>query len=331
MSRSNISPILILAYKRPDTTMHLINALRQVKPKLIYISINIPDKKNILDSEKNNKVLEIIKNINWKCKIKINKKNNLDSYSSYKHAISWFFKIEKEGIILEDDLIPHKSFFIFCSKLLKKYRHNKTITHINGTSFIHPSNKNKKNLFFFSNFFFSWGFATWRRAIIKHDEQMLDWPKLKKSSFLKRVNNSNFFLSYWKKIFNDQYLNKLKAWDYRWVYSNWKNKSLSIVPSVNLIKNIGFNKDATHTINKTWYSNFPIYNLKLSGRYPKIVKTNIDYDDWIVENFLSKQSKFYLFIKKNLSLDNKFFFIFKLLYKFINYNFQRFCRKEFRY
>jgi hypothetical protein len=39
----------------------------------------------------------------------------------------------------------------------------------------------------------------------------------------------------------------LDTWDYQWQFAVLKNKGLVICPSVNLISNLGFGEDATHT------------------------------------------------------------------------------------
>ena len=40
-------------------------------------------------------------------------------------ATNWFFENEDYGIILEDDLVPDKSFFEYCEILLDKYKEKK--------------------------------------------------------------------------------------------------------------------------------------------------------------------------------------------------------------
>jgi hypothetical protein len=37
------------------------------------------------------------------------------------------------------------------------------------------------------------------------------------------------------------------TWDFQWAYTNLMSHALSIVPRVNLLENIGFGPDATHT------------------------------------------------------------------------------------
>ena len=312
--------VLLLLYKRPETTVHVINALKIVKPKLIYISINIPPtNKSHENFENYKKVLRLVKEIDWKCELKIKKrKKHLSSYNSYKNAIKWFFKNEKEGIILEDDTVPNKSFFIFCDRLLKKYRHNNQIVQICGTSFINRK-KIVKDSYIFSNYSLGWGYATWRRSINEYDEQMKDWPEIKKKKKLLKIINNKGFLYYWTIKFDAQYKNKSKHWDERWLYSNWKNKKLSIIPKKHLVKNIGMGISATHTKTKHWYSNLKTQEMKYINKHPKKISPNLEYDNWLNinvfgVNFLYLRQK----LIKNKIIRNKFIYgMLKTIYKII--------------
>lgn len=311
--------VLLLLYKRPETTVHVLNSLKKAKPKSIYISINIPPANNNEDLIKHRKVLGLLKEINWKCKLKIKKrKKHLNSYSSYKSAIKWFFENEKEGIILEDDTVPNKSFFIFCRKLLKKYKNNKKIAQICGTSFVNRK-KVLNESYIFSNYSLGWGYATWKRSVDDYDEKMKDWPEIKKKKLLLNVFDDKGFLNFWTKKFNTQYNNNSQHWDERWLYSNWKNKKLSIIPKKHLVKNIGIGVDATHTKTKHWYSKLQTQEIKYINKHPKKIFANLEYDNWLNINVFGTN---FLYIRqkiiKNKLINNKLIFgLIKIVYKIV--------------
>jgi hypothetical protein len=313
-------PILLLLYKKPKTTIQVINALKKVKPKFIYISINVPPlNKNDQDYNNYKKVLKLVEEINWKCDLKIKKrKKHLSAYNSMKNSVDWFFENEKEGIVLEDDTIPNKSFFTFCSQLLKKYRYNKKIAMICGVCF-DKKKKNNRESYFFSNIPSMWGYATWRRTVIDYDDKMKDWLKIKKNLF-SDFTNDKFFIKYWKKIFFDAYKKKFLSYDYQMFYSNLKNKKLCIVPKINLVKNIGFGKEATHTKTKEWFSELETQEL-IKIKHPKLITPDQSYDIWqnnnvfkIKHNYFKKKMKNYKIFKYKL-----IFKISKILYKIIEY------------
>jgi hypothetical protein len=43
------------------------------------------------------------------------------------------------------------------------------------------------------------------------------------------------------------YRNEIDTWDYPWTASVWFHNGLTATPNVNLVSNIGFGPDATHT------------------------------------------------------------------------------------
>jgi hypothetical protein len=319
------TPILVIAYARPETTIHVIDALRKIKAQSIYIFQGIPDaKKSSKDFKNYLRVTKLIKNINWNSKVKIKKQKKIDSYSAWKLAVRWFFRNEKEGIILEDDTVPNKSFFFFCSKLLKKYRNNKKIAQICGTSFLNQKNSTNES-YILSNYSLGWGWATWRRSIKDFDEKMEDWPKMKKNNSLLKIINDRKFLYYWTKIFDNEYKNLSKAWDQRWLYSNWKNKKLSIIPKKHLVQNIGFGENATHTKFKHWYSDLETNELKYVDKHPRKIIANLEYDYWINTNVFGIDFHY----AKQKILQNKILKS-KLIFFFIRILFIRIIKPIFR-
>jgi hypothetical protein len=86
--------------------------------------------------EKVNLVRKIVTTIDWPCKTRtLFSKYNLGCKIAVSHGIKWFFENEEEGIILEDDCLPHLDFFLFCEKLLEKYRNDERILTITGDNF----------------------------------------------------------------------------------------------------------------------------------------------------------------------------------------------------
>lgn len=297
------TPILLMVYIKPSTTLKVINRLREIQPPKIYISVNVPLKKKF-EIKKNKKVIEIIKTIDWKCKIVLKKrKKHVDAYTSYKDAINWFFKNENEGIILEDDTLPNKSFFYFCEKMLKIYRNDKRISQVCGSSFINK--KSIRDKYSFSNYTLCWGYATWKRSIKDFDEKMKDWPYLKKNNYLFQIIKDKKFVEYWCDIFDIQYSKKFRAWDYIWLYSNWKKNKFSIIPHKHLIKNIGFVKEATHTKirYKDWYNNLETEEFKNLSIKKKSLKPDISYDLWISKKIFKINT---IYIKKKIQILKKF-------------------------
>ena len=172
-------PVLILAYNRPTFTKKLIAALKTIKPKKIYISCDGP-KNNQEDINNCKKTRDIFNSINWTRDIKKNFfPYNLGCRKSISKGINWFFKFEKQGIILEDDCIPTNYFFYFCNKMLIKYKNNTKVHCIGGVNFLKKKNINES--YYFSKYNHCWGWATWKKSWELNDVNIKFWPKFKKS------------------------------------------------------------------------------------------------------------------------------------------------------
>ena len=243
------TPILIIAWKRPQKTRELINVIKEINPDNLYIACDGPKNEN---PEEDNKVRETRKLLLTSFK-EVNKKkyllskNNQGCKLGVSNAVNWLFKHEKEGIILEDDCIPHLDFFRFCQEMLENYRNDERIWSITG----HNQQNNIQRgsgTYYFSKYPRSWGWATWKRSWAKYDRDITDWPKIKSKGILKNQLRNNIELKYWEKILDSIYYhNYPNTWDYQWSLSSFLNSGLTIVPNKNLIKNIGFDEEATHT------------------------------------------------------------------------------------
>ena len=288
------TPILLLLFNRPNLTKKLILNLKKVKPKKIYINIDGPRKNNEEDSRLCKEVTDLIKkNINWKSKInfKINKKN-FGCRNSVSKAINWFFSYEKYGIILEDDCIPKKTFFEFCTRMLSVYEYTNQIKVISGSNF---QNKkiNSKN-YYFSKYAHCWGWATWRRSWKEFDNKMRFWKAFSESKKWQQLHSSSFEEKYWRRKFNLSHLNKIDSWAYPWLASVWYNNGLSITPCYNLVENIGFDSNATHTYGLKSKYNYEIQkNKKLNFFKKNKIKINSKADQFTFNNFFNGKYNFW--------------------------------------
>ena len=306
-------PILVLGYNRPEHIKKLILSLRKVRPKIIYISLDGP-KNNLTDKKKNESVKKEIEKIDWKCKIK-KKYNttNLGCRESVSTGISWFFRKNRFGIILEDDCIPNKSFFIFCQKIDAKYSNNQKVFAISGSNFF---NRTIKNDFFFSKYNHCWGWATWSRAWKYYDNKLTFWSKWKYSKQWKHFHDNMLEKKYWEKIFDNVLKRKIDSWAYVWTCCVWRKNGLTIIPKKNLIENIGFDMNATNTIdNKKIYKKASELKLKKNLNFKISISPLKENDAFVFENhFKGKYSLWPWMIIKLLKMfaKNPLIFFIKL-------------------
>jgi hypothetical protein len=241
------SPILFLIFNRPDVTQQVFDQIKKVKPPRLYIAADGPRKNK--ENEKNLCYeTRLIKNqIDWDCEVKtLFREENLGCKYAVSSAISWFFENEEEGIILEDDCLPENDFFAFCDELLNMYRNDNRIRHIGGSNF-QMGKRWGCDSYYFSNLTHVWGWASWRRAWRDYDVELSSYKNIELLSVFNSIFNNNSIAEEWNSIFNQLLANKIDTWDYQLTITNLLNNGLSIIPNVNLIQNIGFGPNATHT------------------------------------------------------------------------------------
>ncbi len=249
-------PILILAFNRPYEISILFELLSKIKPDKIYINQDGPRDNNTTDYDLCKKVKDIVLKPNWECKVytKFNE-NNKGCRDSVHKGINWFFEHEEKGIILEDDCIPSISFFTFCDKMLKKYQDDSRIHIVSGSNF-QKNNIVGKGDYYFSKYAHCWGWATWKRAWKKYDNNLSFWNTLEKSNNWSNLHEDKLEKKYWINILNKVKKKKIDSWAYVWQASIWNNNGVTITPNKNLVKNIGFNENATHTISTKEFNEF---------------------------------------------------------------------------
>jgi hypothetical protein len=302
------NPILFLVFNRPYTTSKVFEKICQAKPPRLYVAGDGPRKNFSGEEEKVNQVRDISTRIDWPCELKtLFRDKNLGCKKGVSKAISWFFEHEEQGIILEDDCVPHSDFFIFCENLLDRYSKEHKVTTITGSNF--QSNKRRGDAsYYFSKYNHCWGWASWRRSWKNYDGEIKFWPRLKDSKDWHDFITDNVERKYWNKIFDLVYAGKIDSWAYPWLISTWYKNGLTATPNVNLISNIGFGEDATHTKNK----NDKNSNIKTSKlgilKHPKAIQKNEEADNWTFN---------YHFDGKNLRVPYIFFFIPIRFYKYI--------------
>ncbi|ABQ05541.1 hypothetical protein [Flavobacterium johnsoniae] len=242
------SPVLFLIFNRPDVTEQVFEQIKKMQPEKLYVAADGPRKDKSNEEELCSETRSIINKIDWNCEVKtLFRDENLGCKYAVSSAINWFFENEEEGIILEDDCLPSDDFFIFCDAMLEKYRYDTRIRHIGGSN-LQMGQKHGQDSYYFSNLTHVWGWASWRRAWKDYDVELSKYKDIDAESSFKLIFSDPIIVDSWKYIFNKMLRNGIDTWDYQWTITNFFNNSLSIIPNVNLISNIGFGVNATHTM-----------------------------------------------------------------------------------
>ena len=275
---------LFLIFNRPDTTKQVFEAIRKAKPPRLYVAADGPRADKAGEAEKVEQVRQIATRVDWDCEVKtLFRDKNFGCGKGVSSAIDWFFENEEEGIILEDDCLPSQSFFWFCEELLERYRGDMRVMIISGYNKQEMWNQDKYD-YFFSNFGGIWGWASWKRAWDLYDLEMKDLESFIENNYFEFLLGESLGNVRKKQMLN-VIQNNIDTWDYQWGFTRHVNSGLACVPSKNLVENIGFGADATHTIANQKTINR--YDLNFPVKYNEFIVSDKKYD----ELFLNPNNK----------------------------------------
>ena len=242
-------PLLLIIWRRPDSLRKVIDAIRPVAPQFLYVASDGPRCEKKGEAEQIILTRQLLEqSIDWPCTIqRLYSDVNLGCRLGPITAINWFFNNVDEGIILEDDCVPHPDFFSFCATLLNRYRNDNRVWCISGNNFQNNRTRGEAS-YYYSRYVNCWGWASWRACWASYDPHLTSWPCLRSSSLLQSHFSDPLERRYWRLIWDRTYQCSKTAtwWDYQWQYALVSNHALSISPNVNLVQNVGFGEDATH-------------------------------------------------------------------------------------
>lgn len=273
------TPILLMIFNRPANTKKVFEAIEVAKPNKLYVAADGPRINNQEDEILITETRKIIELINWPCELfTLFRDENLGARYACTTAIDWFFEQEEEGIILEDDCVPNSGFFKFCSELLEKYRYDPRIMHISGTN-LQFGNKRGNASYYFSSIPAVWGWASWRRVWKNYDPEMEMFEQFEQENQMINIFNDKKIAKWVTDMARLIYEKKIIAWDYPLGFYVIINNGLSIVPNVNLVSNIGFGNQSTHTKdNSHAHANIPVQNIEENLIHPKFFIPNKSAD-----------------------------------------------------
>lgn len=273
------TPVLFIVFNRPDLTRQVLARIRDAQPKQLFIAADGPREKiegegDLCQQCRN----EVVNGIDWDCEVKtLFQGINLGCGFGPVAAINWFFENVEQGIILEDDCLPSSCFFRFCEQMLNLYRNDTRVMSISGTNILSEW-KASIYAYFFSYYGGNWGWATWKRAWQKFDPAMKLWRSDENKKYIEYILGDRTHAQRLGEWFDSAIGKESDIWDFQWFYSRLINSGLSIVPVKNLISNIGFVPEATHTKEPGAFSNLPLYEMEVPVAQNPIVVVDRDFD-----------------------------------------------------
>jgi hypothetical protein len=275
------TPVLFIVFNRIENAQIVFNEIKIQKPAQLYVFADGPRADHPEDKHRCEQTRAIILNqIDWDCNLKtLFLDFNLGCGKGPAKAITWFFENVTDGIIIEDDCVPHPDFFNYCAELLEKYRNDTRIMVIGATTY--RDDYPCKESYAFSIYPTMAAWATWKRVWQKYDYYLSSFTREELENKLKEYFFSSFEFKNWMNLYDWIIAEKFDSfWDWQLNYMMYMNDGIAIRPQKNMIKNIGFGNDATHTSylkSPNFTANREIFSC-LPLKHPSAVKINKQID-----------------------------------------------------
>jgi hypothetical protein len=264
------TPIIFIVFSRPDTTQRVFDRIAGVKPKRLLIVADGPRAAREGERERCEEVRRIATSVTWKCNVQTYfAPENMGCRNRVISGLNWAFDQVEEAIILEDDILPDLTFFRYCGEMLERFRGDARVSMISGFNVV-ADKAEWPYSYFYSELTHIWGWATWRDAWKHFDPVMSAWPEVLRSGMFAEFFLEKSAQKHWIPIMQKMYdgTGKWDTWDYQWMFTNVVRRSLSVVPAVNLIQNIGYGVGGTHLANPRGAPKVSIRSLEFPLRHP---------------------------------------------------------------
>jgi hypothetical protein len=264
--------VALFVWNRPEPTARVFAEIAKAKPPVLLVVGDGPRPGSPGDAELCEAVRAAVLRVDWDCAVLTHLSDeHLGCRRRLASGLDWVFEQVEEAIVLEDDLLPDPSFFPFAEELLERCRDDERVMAVCGTNLLQKPLATRHS-YEFSVWGSTWGWATWRRAWRHYDEGMALWPEARRGGLLDDVVPKAEARAWWDGRFQDVYERRIDTWDYQWLLARLTRGGLSAVPRTNLVLNIGFGPDATHTTDpENPHASLPVRSMRFPLKHPPAV------------------------------------------------------------
>jgi hypothetical protein len=276
------TPVALLIFNRPEATRRVVQEIVRARPPQVLVFADGPRADHPEDAELTAATRAVIREAPWQCEVLTNYSDiNLGTRYRPATGLDWVFQTVEQAIFLEDDCLPHPSFFRFCDELLEKYRDDGRIMMVSGDNFL-PGRELSSDSYLFGHYVGIWGWATWRRAWRHYDVDLHRWKSVRDTQFLYNILGNDAEVDLWRYFFDRIVSGASQTWDHQWQFACWSQHGLSIVPTTNLVSNIGFGPGAQHYVEiDPRLADLPAGEMLFPLRHPSAMVRSRAVDDFV--------------------------------------------------
>jgi hypothetical protein len=295
------TPVVLIIFNRPAQTEKVFEVIRQAKPPKLLVIADGSRAERSGEAEKCAAARAVIDRVDWDCEVFKNYSDvNLGCDPRISSGLNWVFEIVEEAIILEDDCVPHPTFFRYCEELLERYRYDARVMNISGQNVLFGRHRTEYS-YYFSRYTLCWGWASWRRAWQYFDVDVKLWPEIRDQNLIKNVLVDPYAVKVWERTVQLLYDGYLTGWDFKWMFACWLQNGFCIIPNGNLVTNIGHGSEATHTNDeKSPYNNMLVEAMSFPLKHPPFVIRNLEADKFTQRTLFDYDPNFFKKVQNKL-------------------------------
>lgn len=284
---TELPPVALVVFNRPDLAARQVEVLGRLELTRLLVIADGP-RPGRSEESACAATRRIIDEHPWRCPVERNyAADNMGCARRIVSGIDWVFGRVDRAVILEDDCLAHPAFFRYAAELLAAYEREETVMHICGTRPFAVDAGDRS--YWFSHHVSCWGWATWARAWAHLDMEM-ELPATVRRALLERYLFQNRpAVEFWERVLEMTRRRELDAWDYPWQLSIWRRGGLAVFPHRNLVTNVGFRGDATHTKDGgSRWARLPLEEMAFPLRHPARVQSDERFDRMFVNEVFSR-------------------------------------------
>ncbi|MEX1001465.1 MAG: glycosyltransferase [Crocinitomicaceae bacterium] len=284
---TQLTPIAIFAYNRPA---HLAETIEQLlscdmaSESTVYIFSDGP--KNTTDETKVQQVRDYVKKVTgFKFVNLIERHVNLGLAKSIVSGVNTVFKEHSRIIVLEDDMLVGKHFLIYANTALELFENDSDVWVISGYAYNLPI-KRKQAYFLPTSSNQAW--ASWKDRWEKIDFQNPDLSGIEKKISRWKFNELGA-IDYSDRLTDTVQSKKSNSWAIILKWYLFKNRGLTLFPSKNLVRNIGWDGSGTNCKTENPYEEYTSEINYHECNYPKRIRyRRIDYLSLILFHYIQR-------------------------------------------
>jgi len=247
------TPVVVIAYNRPDKVRRLISRLETLSPQNIIFAVDGPKPGKPDDAAKVAEVRSLVEMFSWTDKVETRfRSTNLGLRAAVTDVVTHAVSQHGQAIIMEEDTLPGSGWFPYANEMLSRYRDERSIEHISGYNLVpkrFQTNVGRGSRL--SRYPESIAWATWDRAWEKFDGS-LDWALNASVADLSKIVGSTAGALRWKQNFADAEAGRISTWAYRWIASMWSRGSYVLSPNQNLVTYAGYDEGTNSFMSAPW-------------------------------------------------------------------------------